>query len=156
MRPGRLITERLRSISLAGRLILLAAGWSVAALVVTGIALSALFHQAALSRFDLALTDTVDALYAGSTVGPGGQVIAPALTDARALRAYSGKYWQITAPTQDGRLLPSSPAWPRSRSLWDSELSAPRALSSGCGALPGRACRSTRSAPWANRCAASA
>ena len=123
MRPGRLIKERLRGISLAGRLILLAAGWSVAALVVTGIALSALFHQAALSRFDLALNDTVDALYAGSTVGPGGQVIAPALTDARALRAYSGKYWQITAPTPDGRL--RQPSMARSRSLWDSELSGP-------------------------------
>jgi signal transduction histidine kinase len=118
---GRLIAARLERVSLARRLILLAAGWSLALLVGTGVALSAVFHQAVLSRFDQALTDTVDGLYAGSTVGPDGQVLAPALTDARALRAYSGRYWEIAELTPQGRLRQPT----RSRSLWDSELSVP-------------------------------
>jgi signal transduction histidine kinase len=113
----------LRRASLARRLILLAAIWSIAVLLGTGVALSAFFNQAALSRFDQGLTDTVDALYAGSSIGQAGEVLAPALTDARALRAYSGKYWQI-AGTADGRLQPQA----RSRSLWDSEMEAPADL----------------------------
>lgn len=107
--------------SLARRLIWLASGWSLAALVGTGVALSLFFHQASLSRFDQSLGDTADGLYAGTTV-EDGQVIAPALTDARALRAYSGKYWQIAEFGPGDRLR----ALQRSRSLWDSVLNAPR------------------------------
>lgn len=107
--------------SLASRLVLLASGWSLAALVATGVAMSLFFYQASLSRFDQSLGDTADGLYAGTTV-EGGQVIAPALTDARALRAYSGKYWQIAEFGPQGRLQ----ALQRSRSLWDSVLNAPR------------------------------
>lgn len=106
--------------SLARRLIWLALGWSLALLIGTGVALSLFFHQAALSRFDQSLSDTADALYAGSTVA-AGEVIAPPLTDARALRAYSGKYWQIAALGPQGRLQ----VLVRSRSLWDSVLQAP-------------------------------
>jgi len=106
--------------SLVGRLIWLAAGWSLIALLVTGLALSAFFRQAAISRFDQGLTDVADALYAGSTIDPGGRVLAPALTDARALRAYSGKYWQIAEPAGKGLKTIQT-----SRSLWDSELSPP-------------------------------
>ena len=105
--------------SLARRLIWLALVWSLLLLVGTGVGLSAFFHQAAISRFDQTLMDTADSLYAGSTV-EDGQVIAPALTDARALRAYSGKYWQI-AELQNGKIHTLQ----RSRSLWDSELGAP-------------------------------
>ena len=104
----------MRTNSLVGRLIWLAAGWSLLALVITGLLLSALFQQAALRRFDQGLTDVADALYAGSTVDQAGRVLAPALTDARALRAYSGKYWQIAEPAGTGfKTLQTS------RSLWD-------------------------------------
>ena len=106
--------------SLVGRLVWLAAGWSLAVLFATGLALSAIFQQAAINRFDLGLTDVADALYAGSTVDQSGEVLAPALTDARALRAFSGKYWEIAEPGPKG--------WrpiARSRSLWDSELTPP-------------------------------
>ena len=112
----------MRPSSLVGRLVWLAAGWSLAVLFATGLALSAIFQQAAISRFDLGLTDVADALYAGSTVDQTGEVLAPALTDARALRAFSGKYWEIAEPSPKG--------WrpiARSRSLWDSELAAPPA-----------------------------
>ena len=106
--------------SLVGRLIWLAAGWSLLALIVTGLALSAFFQQASLSRFDQGLTDVADALYAGSTVDDAGRPVAPALTDARALRAYSGKYWQIAEPAGD-----SFKTIVTSRSLWDTELKGP-------------------------------
>ncbi|MEO6340424.1 MAG: ATP-binding protein [Caulobacteraceae bacterium] len=112
----------MRPSSLVGRLVWLAAGWSLAVLFATGLALSAIFQQAAISRFDLGLTDVADALYAGSTVDQTGEVLAPALTDARALRAFSGKYWEIAEPGPKG--------WrpiARSRSLWDSELAPPPA-----------------------------
>ena len=63
---------RLRAPSLVGRLIFLAAGWSLLVLLATGLALTAFFNQAALSRFDQGLRDVADGLYAGSTVGEGG------------------------------------------------------------------------------------
>ena len=106
--------------SLARRLVWLALGWCSAVLLVAAVALSAFFHQAAISRFDQTLMDTTDSLYAETTV-TGGEVFAPPLTDARALRAYSGKYWQIAEVGPDGRL--RALAW--SRSLWDTLLNAP-------------------------------
>jgi signal transduction histidine kinase len=106
--------------SLARRLVLLATIWSVAVLVATGVALTALFHQDAVSRFDDGLFDVANGLYAGSSVDDSGEVDAPPLTDSRATRAYSGKYWQIAEPAP-GRLHPVV----RSRSLWDSELKGP-------------------------------
>ena len=57
--------------SLVGRLVLLAAGWSVAVLIVTGLSLTAFFQQAALSRFDLGLTDLIEGLNAGVSVEDG-------------------------------------------------------------------------------------
>jgi signal transduction histidine kinase len=115
------VKDRLGAHSLVGRLIWLAAGWSLLVLLVTGLALTAFFNQAALSRFDQGLRDVADGLYAGSTIGDGGEVLAPPLTDARALRAYSGKYWQLAEYTAEGKIHPLV----RSRSLWDSELAAP-------------------------------
>ena len=114
------LTRRNGRPSLARRLIWLALGWSLALLVGTGVALSLFFHQASISRFDELLSDTADALYAGSTVADG-VVVAPPLTDARALRAYSGKYWQIADLGPDGKLHATA----RSRSLWDSVLQSP-------------------------------
>ncbi len=110
-----------RGSSLVARLLWLAAGWSLAALLATGLAFSAFFRSEAIARFDQGLTDVADGLYAGASVGPDGAVLAPALTDARATRVYSGKYWQIAELSADGMLH----VMPRSRSLWDSEIVAP-------------------------------
>ncbi len=110
----------LRRPSLALRLVLLAGIWSVVILVVTGVLLTALFHEEAVSRFDDSLLDVANGLYAGATVDENGDVDAPPLTDSRATRAYSGKYWEIAEPAP-GRLHPME----RSRSLWDSELKGP-------------------------------
>ena len=107
--------------SLVRRLIWLAAGWSLALLLCTGVALSIFFARAAMSRFEQGLVDVTDALYAGSSVGEKQAVLAPALTDARALRAYSGRYWQISEPVRTAQVQ----ALVRSRSLWDSEMAVP-------------------------------
>ncbi|HEX5776750.1 MAG TPA: sensor histidine kinase [Caulobacteraceae bacterium] len=127
MRPGR------RRPSLVRRLIWLAAGWSAVALVVTGVLLSTFFYQASLRRFDLGLADLSQGLLAGATVADGGAVQAPQLTDARALRAYSGRYWQIAEHTRGGRMRPLV----RSRSLFDQELGISREALAKVAATPG-------------------
>ena len=91
--------EALRRPSLARRLVLLAVGWSLAALVIAAVVLALQFQQAALRRFDQNLGDVVDNLITGSTV-ENGEILAPALTDQRALRAFSGRYWAIAEPTR--------------------------------------------------------
>lgn len=129
-----MIGEALRRPSLARRLVLLALGWSLAALMISAVVLALLFQQAALRRFDLGLSDLIDNLTAGTTVDQG-QVLAPALTDERALRAYSGRYWEIAERASDGRVR----AIVRSRSLWDSELRPPVDLAARLSADPGKA-----------------
>lgn len=107
--------------SLVRRLILLAAGWSLLALVITGLALTTFFRQSSYRNFDRGLSELVDAVYSGVTVTPQGGISAPALTDARSTRVYSGRYWQIAETTARGGLR----TLVRSRSLFDSELRAP-------------------------------
>lgn len=119
--------------SLARRLALLAVGWSAATLVVAALVLALLFQQAALRRFDAGLSDLIDNLISGATV-EAGEVLAPALTDLRALRAYSGRYWAIAEPTADGDVRVLVP----SRSLWDSELRTPPDLVARLRADPSR------------------
>ncbi len=111
--------------SLARRLVLLAVGWSVGALAVTAVLLAFLFQEAALRRFEQTLGVLTDNLIAGSTL-EAGQMVAPAFTDARALRVYSGLYWTIAESHGDGTLNTATPS--RSRSLWDAELKPPADL----------------------------
>lgn len=126
--------EALRQPSLVRRLVILAAGWSLAVLLVSAIVLAMLFQQAAIRRFDQGLSELIDNLTAGTTIADKGEVIAPALTDLRALRAFSGKYWQIAEPVAGGKLR----VLVRSRSLWDSELKAPADIVTRLNAEPGR------------------
>jgi len=107
----------LRRPSLVRRLVLLAVVWNVAVLLVAGVFLTAQFRDAAIRRFDQSLAVLTDDLYALSTVEEG-QVRAPDLTDIRATRVYSGRYWTIFDKTPAGSLR----AIERSRSLFDSDL----------------------------------
>jgi signal transduction histidine kinase len=102
--------------------VLLAAGWSVVVLAITVVIMALLFQQAALRRFEQTLGIEIDNLVAGSTV-ENGEMIAPAFTDPRALRVYSGFYWTIAEPTKDGKLRTDVPN--RSRSLWDAVIVPP-------------------------------
>jgi signal transduction histidine kinase len=110
--------------SLVGRLVWLAAGWSVALLIGTGVALSLSFRTHAIGEFERGLVEDIDSLLAGSTVAGDGQVIAPFLTDARATRAYSGKYWEVFDPLKGPGMQEPVP----SRSLWDQLLTTPADL----------------------------
>ena len=121
--------------SLAGRLVILAAGWTLAVLMVSAVVLAMLFQQAALRRFDQGLGELITNLVAGTTIDDQGEVLAPAITDTRALRAYSGRYWQIAQPLADGRIQLVA----RSRSLWDVDLKAPVDLAAQLKARPGKA-----------------
>lgn len=109
--------------SLVRRLVWLAAGWIVAALLLTGAALSAYFQQSTLRQFDRGLAETIEALLAGTNVDADGVLLPPVLADAGHQRAYSGRYWQLSELQPGGRLrtLPEG----RSRSLWDAELVVP-------------------------------
>ncbi|UTP38716.1 sensor histidine kinase [Phenylobacterium sp. LH3H17] len=126
--------EALSRPSLVRRLVILAAGWTLAVLLVSAIVLALLFQQAAIRRFDQGLAELIDNLTAGASIDDRGQVIAPALTDLRALRAYSGKYWQIAEPTPQGGIH----VLVRSRSLWDSELKAPADIATQLQSQPGQ------------------
>ncbi len=127
IRPPRL--------SLAARLIGLATVWSLAVLLVAGFALSNFFHDASLSRFDQGLTDITDTLYAGTTIGDDGSVLPPAVSDARMMRTYSGRYWQIAEPKPGGQALH---ALARSRSLFDAALDAPPVVVERVQRTPGQ------------------
>uniref|UniRef100_UPI0025DAE6BA sensor histidine kinase n=1 Tax=uncultured Caulobacter sp. TaxID=158749 RepID=UPI0025DAE6BA len=107
----------LRRRSLVRRLVLFAGGWTLLVVLVAGVFLTAQFRDAAIRRFDQSLAVLTDDLYAGSTV-EDGQLRAPVLTDIRATRAYSGRYWVILKKQPDGAMRPIV----RSRSLFDSDL----------------------------------
>jgi signal transduction histidine kinase len=107
--------------SLVGRLVWLAAGWSVALLIGAGVGLSLSFRTHAYGEFERGLVEDIDSLLAGSTVADDGQVVAPFLTDARATRAYSGKYWEVLDPKKGAGMKDPVP----SRSLWDQLLIVP-------------------------------
>jgi signal transduction histidine kinase len=113
-----------RPASLVGRLILLAAAWSLAVIILAGFALSAVFSRAAITRFDNGLSQALDGLVAGASV-ENGQVVPPTFSDPRTLRAYSGAYWEIAVAGGAGLTPASLTSAARSRSLWDRALTPP-------------------------------
>jgi len=131
--PGRLALFRpLGRASLVGRLVLLAAAWSLTVVVLAGVALSAFFSHAATQRFDNGLSEALDGLVAGASV-EGGQINPPTFTEPRTLRAYSGAYWEIAQV--DGGTLASAV---RSRSLFDDVLSPPAEVIALIAGDPGK------------------
>jgi signal transduction histidine kinase len=124
----------LRSSSLSRRLVLLALSWSLATLIITAVGLGFLFQRTAIRRLDETLSDLIKNLVTYSTV-QDDQVFAPPLTDERALRTYSGRYWELAEPTADGRIQPISDQ--RSRSLFDTVLQVPPDVEARLKAKPG-------------------
>jgi len=114
--------------------VLLAFGWSLAALLVFVVVCTMLFQQAAIHRVDQTLGELTDNLLTYSTVDDG-QVFAPPLTDERALRAYSGRYWEIAEFAAGGKVKPIA----RSYSLFDAVLKPPEDLAARLKAKPGKA-----------------
>ena len=125
----------LRGSSLARRLVLLAALWSFGALVITAVLLALLFQGAAVRRLDETLNDLNANLVTYSTVADG-QVFAPPFTDERALRTYSGRYWEIAEPTAGGKVVPTNGNL--SHSLFDTVIPTPPDLAARLKANPGK------------------
>jgi len=121
---------------------LLALGWSLAALLVFVVVCAFLFQQTAIRRVDQTLGELTDNLLTYSTVDDG-KVFAPPLTDERALRAYSGRYWEIAEFGPDGKVTPIA----RSYSLFDAILTPPQDLAARFKAKPGKAIAYDTSGP---------
>jgi signal transduction histidine kinase len=76
--------------------VLLAAGWSLAVLVIAGFALNTLFRTTAQDRFDRSLAEQADNLLSVAVVDPTGAVVVPPMSDPKTARGFSGRYWAIT------------------------------------------------------------
>jgi signal transduction histidine kinase len=109
--------------SLAGRLIWMAAGLSLVALIVMGATLTIFFRDGAIRRLDETLSATLQELGARTDVDSGGVLQPPVLNRSATQRVFSGDYWEIAQLDAKGKLEPLA----RSRSLWDSELAGPGA-----------------------------
>jgi signal transduction histidine kinase len=145
---GRLkdVGASLQRPSLVRRLIALAAAWSLVLLVVAGVSLSAFFTNAVVNRFDDDLSQTIDGLVAGASA-ENGQVIGPRFSDPRAMRAYSGEYWEIAEAGPNGGLQ----ALARSRSLWDRALAPPSGGAAVFARDPGKAIYYNATGPLGQR-----
>ncbi|MBN8552278.1 MAG: sensor histidine kinase [Caulobacterales bacterium] len=118
--------------SLAGRLIWLAAAWSIVALALTGLVLTTAFRDATTRRLESSL-EAIDIEVAAVTRVQGDFVVTPPVQDARTQRAYSGKYWSVVEVDPQGGFGPLT--W--SESLFDFDLPAPSDGPSMILAAPG-------------------
>lgn len=131
---GRPARPAPRRPSLVRRLIVLHILLSAVVLVAGGVLLSAMFTQRVTEEFDDDLSQDVLDLVAGTSVDETGAITAPAFTDSRALRVYSGKYWELATPAPGGAIK----AVARSRSMWDMpELPLPTGGFAALAAKPG-------------------
>lgn len=117
--------------SLVRRLIWIASAWVLLALVLTGLLLTTFFRDAAIRRLEQEAGEIVGILVAGTVVLPDGRVEAPQVADARSVRLYSGKYWEVAEPAASGEIRPLQ----RSPSLYDWALPSPPDLTKVTGRL---------------------
>jgi signal transduction histidine kinase len=104
--------------SLRLRLLLAAASFILAAIVLSGFVLTALFERHVERWVDGELGAHLDQLIAGLDTGPDGALtVARPPVDPRFERPLSGLYWEV-AVEPEGTVL-------RSRSLWDFEIALP-------------------------------
>ena len=109
--------------SLVGRLIRLASLWFIFALVITGIGLTAYFHQVALHRFDTGVGQFANNLFTVTDID-AGKIDTSAFVDTTSTLFHSGVYWQVSEiDAQDRMIDPVT-----SRSLWNARLTLPKAM----------------------------
>jgi signal transduction histidine kinase len=107
----------MRTNSLALRLFLWAAGWTLVILILTGIALSTLYRHAVERAFDRRLDVYLRTLVADvASPEEGGDKFPQSIGEPLFELPLSGWYWQVT------RLDAKKPDVRSSRSLWDSSL----------------------------------
>lgn len=90
--------------SLTRRLIWLASGWILLALIITGLVLTSVFQESALRRLGNSLSDIIDEAVVAGFISHDGQVEIGDIRDARSQRLLSGKYWMVAEVDQAGRL----------------------------------------------------
>jgi len=114
---------RLRTDSLAFRLVASAAVWSILGLVVGGLVLSGIFRSSVEDAFDDQMDFYLEGLIAAAeSDAPGHVALEARFADPSFERVFSGWYWQIE--TDPPRAVEFSQ---RSRSLWD-QVIAPTVL----------------------------
>lgn len=122
-RPGQSLTRRL---------IWLASGWILLALVLTGWVLTSQYRESAFRRLGGDLALSIDEVLLATRVGPDGVSVAE-IQDARSLRGLSGKYWMVAERRGEGgiRVLARSP------SLSGETLAVPADVPADLEASPG-------------------
>jgi signal transduction histidine kinase len=111
-----------QSRSLAARLVLSAAIWSLVILLLGGFLLAEQYRRALLAGLDRELEIVVNDLVASIVPDDAGGVLLPSRpTDPRFGATYSGRYWQIATLAPDGGAAPAL----RSDSLFDADLAMP-------------------------------
>ena len=114
-RPAAATEPKRKSLrSLSRRMIVVAALWITALLLLGGFALDRVLTASIVRNFDEQLSYVLNSMVAASEIGPDGEVRfnrPPA--DQRFIEPYSGVYFQISGEGAD--------AFP-SRSLWDRRL----------------------------------
>ena len=112
---GVKVRER-RGGSLTRRMIVVAAVWIGALLLIGGFALDRVLARGIVQNFDQQLEYVLNAMIGASEIGPDGEVrFTRPPADQRFLEPYSGAYFQISGDGQE--------TFP-SRSLWDRRLRA--------------------------------
>ena len=114
VQPAARKAPRRRTGSLTRRMIVIAAVWIVALLLIGGFALDRVLKRSIVDSFDNQLAFVLNSMIASSEIGPDGEVHfnrPPA--DQRFVEPYSGLYFQISGAGAD--------TFP-SRSLWDRRL----------------------------------
>lgn len=133
----RRLEARYRSLRL--RLVAGVLAWVLISVAVAGWGIQQLFHQHILAQLQSELNIHLDQLTAQLQVGDDGQIsLSSPPGDPRFSHPFSGLYWQISAPAQDGRTVQLL----RSRSLWDTHLPAQYQ-----GLLPGEDLRTQAPGP---------
>ncbi|MFT0533061.1 sensor histidine kinase [Castellaniella hirudinis] len=114
----RVIAGHARSLRL--RLLVAVLAWVLLSVAVAGWGIQQLFRQHILAQLQSELNIHLDQLTASLQIDADGTVLPSTLpTDPRFSHPFSGLYWQVFLPAQDGappRILA------RSRSLWDARL----------------------------------
>ncbi|WP_345797143.1 sensor histidine kinase [Castellaniella sp. MT123] len=111
------LEARYRSLRL--RLLAGVLAWALLSVAVAGWGIQQLFRQHILAQLQSELNIHLDQLTAQLQISDDGQVsLASPPSDPRFTHPYSGLYWQISVPAQNGR--PAEQL--RSRSLWDARL----------------------------------
>jgi signal transduction histidine kinase len=111
---ARTLAQRRRTGSLTRRMIVIAALWIAALLLIGGFALDRVLTRSIIDSFDNQLVVVLNSMIASSEIGPDGEVrFNRQLADQRFIETYSGFYYQVSGAGSINLA---------SRSLWDRRL----------------------------------